>query len=240
MEDLVPIDVAVCAARRYLAEYLGWDEEEVARISEERLERATKGGKKPLFEALETLLSSLDETVSVHKVGFGRSVVAVLEEDRTRSEGEGELTGVRVFETRMAPLMARLNEMVRETKRKRTVGRVKSRIRRVRRQFLRDHPESVTKDEALRFLEEIEAIVGDDGGNREGRLVGDLIQDMGKKYCLDDTTETRTVGDHVGFRKGIRDLEYAPLRESQEGEAGFVEAAGNGARDSEPRSEERE
>lgn len=223
MEDLVPADVAVAAARRYLAEYRGWSDQQVTRVTEERLENASSAKETSMFDALAALVSSLDDHASIHKVGFARAVVEVLENDRGRDGRQAKVAGVGKLEERMADLMARLNEAVRKSTRRRTVGRVKSRVRRVRRQFLRDYPDAIAKDEALGFLEEIDAIVADDGGNLEGRVVGDRIREIRKKYFLNDTTESRSVGDSSAFREEIRDFEYAPLRQAQEGEAGDPE-----------------
>ena len=207
-EDLVPTDLAAEALRLYLREYGGWDEEELAEITEEGiLEHA---GSKPIrtLEAVKRLADSLDNGVSIEKVGFARSVVAVL-------ESNPELGGAVEFGDRMKVLLTKLNSMNRAAMRRRRVGVIEDRIRRRKDQFLDDYPDGAKKEDAVVLFEDLADVIDD---SLEGRAVSSELRRLRTEFGLENGQVEPNVERYEEFRTELDSVQYAGLREAQSGE----------------------
>lgn len=214
IEDLVPKDVAVLAARKYLAEYLGWDGEKTSAIQEDSLDDSVG----PVFDALQHAISSVAERpTTMHKVGFARAVVEVMDDDRNRpSEDSGPgIEGLRELEARMGCLMEKLNGKIRKSLRLRTQKKIRKDVGDLLRKFFRDHPEMARKEQALYLIEDIREVLDDS----QGSFAYDFeLQTLRKEYRLDDTTEHRDVQDYGEFRRRTLNVEHAAARRDRQGE----------------------
>lgn len=149
IEDLVPVDLALLAAKAYLTE-LGYDPPDPFPTAADVDHHLSK--RLGILGAVQKALDGVDVDLTLEKVGFARHVVAV-----ARQETRGADTVVDNF----ALLFARLGEMQRAAERKRAQAGVGSRFERVRDAFLQDHPTSASRSDLSLLLEDIEARLDD-------------------------------------------------------------------------------
>ncbi|MXW03424.1 MAG: AAA family ATPase [Holophagales bacterium] len=202
IEDMVPPDVAVAAAKRYLADYLGWDEKRVRRISQQALKKAMDAREdQDLFKSVKAIVEAEDESVRLEKVGFARSVIGVVEAERGPA-------GVEELEARMEKLLGRLNTMARQAQSERFKRRIENRVRLKKDQFLDDFPGRATKDDAARLFAEIGEAVDD---SLEGQAVRKRLQRLTKEHSLEDDGTNLDVEDYEQFKEDLESVQYAGL-----------------------------
>lgn len=205
IEDLVPIELAVAAVKRYLGDYLGWDEERMQGITVSALEKELAGNDEDLVESLRSVVRAADETVHMQKIGFARSVIAVIESD---AEGPG----VSEFESNMGKLLGRLNIMARRAQNKRAKKRIEKRVKFRKDQFLDDFPGRASKDDALRLFADIGEAVDD---SVEGQAVRKRLERLTKEHGLHDDGPNRNVEKYASFKQDLESVQYAGVEEVQ-------------------------
>lgn len=149
IEDLIPTDLAITAAKEYCREFVPGAnltdfDPDLGSISSEG--RGTHSG---LEAAIGAHLRHDD--FHLDKIGFARSVLAVIANGRLGADSIA-----RVKEN-FSSLLAEL--AIRERSANREVGqeRIRTRLGRVRRRFLADHPQTASREDVLLLIEEIEA-----------------------------------------------------------------------------------
>ena len=89
IEDLVPLDLAVVAARRYLETHSSWDQGDIESINIDAAKKLVESNGQSGFSVTQGLLESVDENFEMSKVGFALEVVGILE-DHARAPGAEE------------------------------------------------------------------------------------------------------------------------------------------------------
>ena len=216
MEDLVPIELAVAATRQYVEEYCSWDREALAGVTTEAVRAFRADAPAGVFGRMRDFVASLDAAVCMQKVGFARSVIAVLR--------LGEAGGIAEFETRMKALLRRLNRMQRRAMCERTAEKVGRRFEREKDKFVQDHSDKATKEDVGLFLETAEDLLDD---SWEGDKIRIELSELRREFALDEDA-TQLVENYGRLKERLVGIRYAPLRAVQEEDAEDAESAPGG------------
>lgn len=198
-EDLVPVNVAVMACRRYAKVFLGLDDDAVKNLSEEsvavRLEKC--GGS--LWDALAEAFSEAFET-EVGKAGFAKELLAYLAE----SEGGTRPSGVPALDANFYSLINRLADALRMARERESDDRRNQRLDRIIDTFAADHPIGCMRDRAAIALKRIDAAVDD-------TMAGDVIQAGTARLRRDfklTVDPLKNVEDYPVFLERLRALRH--------------------------------
>lgn len=207
IEDLVPLAVAVAAARSYVREYIG--PEEAGKLDglkpsdvEFRKGAATHG-------AVEAACRSvLGGGFHLDKVGFARAVIDV-------AKGLAEELSpdaIDALERNFRMLFRRLAQLQRQATRELSAERTSSRIKRARDSFLLDHPDRARREEANVLFEEMGTALDSSLDAEEMSLTIRRIQaDFGLEHDV-----AQDIEDYDGFKDALLTLAYQERRDAQE------------------------
>ena len=147
IEDLIPVEIGVAAMKRYAEEFLEPHEATViATVDGVDLNKAHS-----THAALERAGKAKLSTFHLDKVGFARSVLDALRDEASFPEAAGRL------DQNFRGLFRQLARLQREAMKDIATEKVGSKVRRLTRLFLRDHPSSATREQAAVLMEEIDA-----------------------------------------------------------------------------------
>lgn len=204
-EDLIPTEIAVLAAKRYLDEVWALPIDSLQKITVEALDAASG----TLVERLKATVQGIDPELSLDKIGFARSLVqtiGVLTRQAPPSEA------LALFERRMRGLFRRLKEMQRNAERDLTAERVSSRFGRARSSFFADHPSSAKREHVVVLFEEIDGLLDD---SEESDAIKTAIQSLRREFKIDEGL-TEDVPDYSRFRDALDGVRYAARLANQE------------------------
>ena len=207
-EDLVPLELAVAATKKYVKDYCSWNDDSLSRIMREAVVTHHVREPQRIFAGMRDFLASLDTNVRMQKVGFARAVVAVVQ--------AGQADGIPEFEARMKTLLGKLNRMRRRAMRERAVERVGKRFEREKDKFLQDHPDRATREQVGLFLEAAEEVLDD---SLEGDQIRTELKELRREFVLEEEV-TRDVEKYGRLKERLVEIRYAPLRAVQEKEPG--------------------
>lgn len=235
LEDLVPLPLAVMAAREFVKTVYNFEETELAPLNEENVRSQLQDGQSAFF-AIQTVLKSLTTEGEVHidKVPFARTVVDLLPSlarQRQNNVQVGAESGLNEFEANMKAVFYRLRQMQtlaeRDVKDKRMRQKVEEKIQ----TFLNDHAGSnaSSRDDGARLLFDIESdLEGDD--NERTFIVQMCVKLRAAHNLTEDLIES--VRDFDGFCTGLEmirnakdyaftkpNIEVPSLRKSKDSEA---------------------
>lgn len=198
-EDLVPVGVAVAAARRYARTFLGQDDASVKKLTEDGVTSRLADNDGSLWDALAASFESIFDT-QIGKAGFAKELLAYLAE----SEGSNRPAGVPALDANFASLIGRLTDTLALARERESDERRDQRLDRIIDTFNTDYPSGCTRDRAATTLRRIDAAVDD-------TTAGDLIQAgtarMRRDFKL--TTEPlKNVDDYPAFLQGLRNLRH--------------------------------
>ena len=200
IEDLVPVEVALDAAKRYLAE-MGM--EIPMDLPSADTVRGSLSNSTGVFRAIQEALDNTDCALHLEKIGFARHAIVVCSESNSQSAKE--------MRTRFASLLSELTALQRKAERERELESIAARVDREKQAFSRDWLPSATKADVATLLEKIESVVdssveGDVLLNEIRRIRQDfeLHQDLGEQIVDKDALKGR-----------LERLKYAELLASQ-------------------------
>jgi predicted ATP-dependent endonuclease of OLD family len=153
-EDLIPIELALEAARNYAARLPGLKGSDITLLTADAIGAAVKQVDGSLWKAVKKSFVAAFEEASIEKVGFAKELIALLEASAGVTPSPPAITRL---EANFAPLMADLAALLREADAEESEERSEKRSEQVVRIFLRDHPEGAERHEADQTLMEIEA-----------------------------------------------------------------------------------
>ena len=200
IEDLVPIDIGLCAAKRYLTEM---DTEEQVDLPSVETLRSSLSDSLGVFKAIQEAVTNTGCGLHLEKVGFARHAIKICSERRSESADE--------MCTRFGMLLSELTALQRKAERDREVESIAARVDREKTAFVRDRLPSATKADVAMLLERIEAVV--DASIEGDALLSDirrirqefeLHQDLGDQILEKDALTER-----------LESLKYAELMASQ-------------------------
>lgn len=207
IEDLIPVEVALQAAKRYVLEFLG--PEAADKLSGLESASVDFGKSHSTHAAVQAVCAGvLGSHFHLDKVGFARSVVAVMSDTEHPVDGDA----VEVVEENFRTLFRHIGRMQREAVRDFSVERTSSRIKRARDSFLLDHPERARREDANILFEEIDTSLGSSLDADEMRLE---IRRLQAEFGLDHDVAD-DIDDYERFKDALLSLAYQERRMAQE------------------------
>jgi hypothetical protein len=206
IEDLVPLSVAITAARSYVLEFLG--SEEADKLTGLKPKDVRFGKSSSTHAAVERACKdALESSFHLDKVGFARSIVAIV---GGKSNGRSN-DDLGALENNFRVLFRLLGRMQREATRDRTAERTSSRIKRARDSFLLDHPERARREDANVLFEEIDTSLDSSLDAEQLRLsIRRLQTDFGLEEDVADDIE-----EYDRFKDALLTLAYQEQRAAQ-------------------------
>ncbi|MCM3846316.1 ATP-binding protein [Pseudonocardia sp. DR1-2] len=152
-EDLVPIDLAGAAARRYAVKLLGATSDETAALTNELIQSSITPDNPSLWDAVAKCFLDAFET-EIGKVGFAKELVSLLNEYDSEPEAR---TSVGVLDANFAALIRHLAEKLRLARDREYDSRREHRVNRIIEEFADDYPTGCIRDRASVMLSRIDA-----------------------------------------------------------------------------------
>lgn len=208
-EDMVPVSVAISAARRYANSFLALDEEMIKQLGEDDVKSRIKDKDGSLWDALAEAFESTFET-GITKAGFAKELLAYLSE----SEGGNRPASVPLLDERFQSLLQFLNEKLALARECENDARRDQRLVRLIDTFISDHPSGCTRDRAAATLKRIDAAVDD-------TTTGDLVRAVTTRIRRDfklSAEPLKNVDDYSLFLEQLTNLRHLE-RLSYQGQA---------------------
>ncbi|AQP44931.1 AAA family ATPase [Tessaracoccus flavus] len=200
-EDLVPVSVAVAAARRYARNFLGLDETSYKILTEDSVTNLISDKDGSLWDALAAAFRTAFDT-EIGKAGFAKELLAYL----TDSEADGgpRPPGVPALDSHFGALLLKLTDTLTLARERENDARRDQRLERIIDTFTADHPIGCTRDRAAVVLKRIDAAVDD-------TFAGDVIHAgttrLRREFKL-ATEPLKNVDDYAGFLEQLKNLRH--------------------------------
>ena len=201
IEDLIPVEVGLDAARRYLIEMEMVVPEN---FPSEQTVRGLLSESTGVFKAITKALEQTDIELRIEKVGFARHAWASAC-DGANSEPVAKMCA------RFAALFSYLTGLQREAERERERGLISARVNRETSRFLDDQRTSPTKADVSSMLDRVEGVVD---LSVEGHALLRGIREIRHDFEL-ELNPHETIADVDALNRLIGDLKYAEVRSSQ-------------------------
>lgn len=200
-EDLVPVSVAVAAARRYARNFLGLDGTSYKILTEDSVTNLISDKDGSLWDALAAAFRTAFDT-EIGKAGFAKELLAYL----TDSEADGgpRPPGVPALDSHFGALLLKLTDTLTLARERENDARRDQRLERIIDTFTADHPIGCTRDRAAVVLKRIDAAVDD-------TFAGDVIHAgttrLRREFKL-ATEPLKNVDDYAGFLEQLKNLRH--------------------------------
>lgn len=203
IEDLIPLGIAVAAVKRYADEFL--DPQEATTISSLTPAAVDFDSTKGTHDALEKAAAKKLTGFHLDKVGFARAVIETLRHDTDGAEAE-------TIDANFRDLFAELGRRQRQAVREITTEKTSAKVKRLKRSFMLDHPNTATREQGLLLLEEIDANLD---GSVDAEALRSTMRGIRRAHKLDDDP-TEPIKDYVAFRDALEVLAYREINEVQD------------------------
>ena len=201
IEDLVPVEIAIAAAKRYLHE-MGIEVPDHAPDANDV--RQTLSGTTGVLQAVQGALEQMNIELKLEKIGFARHALLSCEDDDSESAD--------AMRQRFATLFAHLTSLQRSAERDRASQSIAARVDREIQRFLRDHTRVLpNKADLAVLLERIESVVD---LRREGDALMTEIRRIRDHYSLGADLSGQIV-DIDDLKERLGRVKYAELLASQ-------------------------
>lgn len=208
MEDLIPAEVATLALKRFAHEVL--PEADSKLFAAHLSDIVVRPGQK-VFKAAEqaanvTADSIAGRPIRLDKVGFARAALHVIAQEDNIMVRDITLGNFEV-------LFRHINTAKRAAERKNARERTSKTMNRLRRNFLKDHPNGARRRDVQLLLEDIVAQLEETGA--EAEKIRDDVRSLRTDFHI--STEPATlIDDYVGLKDRLEALTYAPILEVQD------------------------
>lgn len=200
IEDLVPIEIGLAAARAYFREMGSEEPEEFPSV--ETVTRALSNSK-GVFEAIQEELARSGSGLHLEKLGFARHTLIAYEECNTEA--------AKTMRDRFVALFSHLTVKQRQAEREREQESIAARVDREVNLFLRDRFARATKADVVVLLERIEALIDQ---SIEGDSLLITIRRIRDEFDLHRDLEG-PISDSTTLGARIETLKYAEILASQ-------------------------
>ena len=200
IEDLVPIEIGLCAAKRYLTE-MGI--EEPVNLPSADTIRESLPDSTSVFKSIQEALTNTGSEFHLEKVGFARHAIAVC--------GSSVSDSAKEMRTRFTVLLSELTALQRKAEREREVGSIAARVHREKTAFVRDRLSTATKADVATLLEKIDAVVD---ASVEGDELLTEIRRIRQEFELHQDLNDQIVNKDA-LAERLEKLKYVELLASQ-------------------------
>jgi energy-coupling factor transporter ATP-binding protein EcfA2 len=198
-EDLVPVPVAVQAARRFAQTFLGLDPNRVKALRDQQVTDGLADVDGSLWDALASaFMSAFDADLG--KAGFAKELINYLSE----SEAKTRPQGVPALDANFAALIKSVRQLLNLARQRELDSRRDDRLGRLIDAFLADHPLGSSRDRAGSVLNRIDTAV-------DNTAAGDLVRAGTAKLRRDfrlATDPLRNVDDYASFADRLATLRH--------------------------------
>lgn len=215
-EDLVPVNVAVPACRRYAKTFLGLDDDEAKKLKDDAVTKQFAENNGSLWDSLKAAFAEAFDA-DLSKAGFAKELLAYLAEPH----GSSRPRGVPALDENFAALLRRLADTLRIAREQESDDRRDRRLHRIIETFGADYPDGCTRDDAGITLRSIDRAVDD-------TIAGDAIRartDRLRREFKLTTDPVKNVDDYPAFLEALKNLRYFERLTHQ----GVVDPKTNGA-----------
>lgn len=164
-EDLVPVDVAVVACRRYAEHLLGSTKEEVNKFKASGVKAELSEGNHSMWNAIEKAFFEVFDT-GIGKAGFAKEILGYLKE---HEGAEKQPAGVDILDGNFRGLIQKLAATLQLARERENDARRDQRVERIIDEFAEDHPKGCIRDKGSVVLRRIDAAADDS-------VAGDMIR----------------------------------------------------------------
>ena len=201
LEDLLPIPVAVTAARNYAMKVANVSHEVACTLSEDHVRQRLQQESDSLFNALtEAFVDSLGPDAHIEKVGFAKEVIAVL----AASRGAAPPPEIEELQDNFGPLLSNLARLLRLANQREEERRLNNGLDRTIAAFLDDYPTTTTREHARLLIEKLQASVEDSSdGDRVSLEAAKLL----REFDLDENLN-EPINRYNEFCERIKALRY--------------------------------
>ena len=211
LEDLVPVSVAVAAARNYAVKVADVSHEAADRFGEDHVTQIRKESGS-LFDALALAFTDcLGQDAHIEKVGFAKEVIAVL----AASRGAAPSPAIEELQRKFGQLLSHLAKLLRRANQREEERRLNNRLNRTIAAFLDDYPTPTTRERGRLLIEDVEESVDSSPtGDRVRLQAAKLRREFGLEENLNEPI------DHYDeFRERVKALHYEERLLKQDGGA---------------------
>lgn len=201
LEDLVPLTVANKAIQRIARTVLS--QADAAAFTESWVDVGPGRGK--LFKRLESAAKSaseragLERALEVYKVPFARSVVDII------LDPQAEPSDLHSIYENFRPTLALIESKQREAMREHAHGKISTIIKRLRKNFIADHPNSIRKNQVTALLEALIAQLPQEAA--EADQVHDEIRKIQRDFALSEEPRSM-LSDPQALRDRLYSMSY--------------------------------
>ena len=203
LEDLVPLTVAVAAAKNYAIKIVGLDAKTVNELTVADVKKQLGTAKRSVFCALSCACTErLDGGFHIEKVGFAREIISLLADPRPSSK---QPSGCDDLVKRFKLLLEHLAQRLRDAHRVEQERRSNNRLERAVAGFLRDHTTPTAREHAKLLVDEIDVVAGDSAEGDRLKRSADAIR---RDFNLDENL-TAPIDRYGDFLDRVKALRYA-------------------------------
>ena len=201
LEDLLPIPVAVTAARNYAVKVANVSHEVACTLSEDHVRQRLQRNSASLFNALtEAFVDSLGPDAHIEKVGFAKEVIAML----AASRGAAPAAEIEELQDNFGPLLSTLAKLLRLANQREEERRLNNGLDRTIGAFLDDYPTTTTREHARLLIEKLQTSVEDSSdGDRVNLEAAKLL----REFDLDENLN-EPINRYNEFCERIKALRY--------------------------------
>lgn len=198
IEDLVPLHIAVNAAKNYFHEFAPDLSTETASLTEEMVSSQYAEGVS-VFDALTSALSALNADARLDKIGLARHIVTYA------TDLPNDHPALKEFINTFTLFSERISRMQRKAVQERRQEGASQRITRLRKAFFQDNPDTSTKEEAALLIEDIDNALDSSDQSDTIRLLLDTTR---RKFKLNDD-QLDQLDDFDDFKDHIERIQYS-------------------------------
>ncbi|WP_218869847.1 AAA family ATPase [Microbacterium sp. AK009] len=203
IEDLIPLEVAMDAVRRYAAEFVTDANVYQLKLDAESVFSTSGGTLERVQEAVRAHLSEQD--FHLDKIAFARHVVASAASSDVPIAAREKLTA------NFSLLLRELAALQRKALRVQSSEMIKDRVNRIRDRFQTDHPTSAPRESVLLLIEEIDSQLDESAEADDVRAV---MATWVRDYSLNDAPR-EPIDDYPAFLESFAALPYAGVTKVQ-------------------------
>ncbi|WP_419664766.1 ATP-dependent nuclease [Streptomyces sp. 2-1] len=208
IEDLIPLKVGVAAVKRYAAAFL--TSAEAKQLEDLHADDVKFDGDEGTHEALEKAAARKLDGFHLDKVGLARHILEVLAHD-----AEPHTDAVAAMDSNFRVLFHQLGSRQRKALREIATERTTSKIKRLRKSFLLDHPSGATREQATLLLEDIDAMLDNSVDAEDLRSQTRAVR---RDFSLDEEP-LDLIDDYEAFQEALQSLAYRPVNAAQDQES---------------------
>ena len=219
LEDLVPVPVAVAAARNYVVKVAGVSQEVADKLGEDHIRQRLQKESGSLFKALKgAFVDCWGSEAHIEKVGFAKEIIAVL----AASREAGPSPKSEELQRNFGELLSHLARLLRRANQREEERCLNNKLDRTVAAFLADYPTPTTRECARLLIEQLQASVED---SRDGDRVSLQATKLKREFNLDENLND-PIERYGEFCERVKALRYEERFSKRDGAVTVSEPKG--------------